>query len=75
VLLDHINIELNEGKAPFAAILDSAASRARPVMMAAGTTVLGMIPLLANDFFVGMAITIMAGLSFARSLSDLTFPQ
>jgi len=74
VLLDEININLAAGKQPWDAILDSAVSRARPVMMAAGTTVLGMIPLLADDFFIGMAVTIMAGLSFASLLTLIVVP-
>jgi multidrug efflux pump subunit AcrB len=38
-----INIDLAEGKAPFDAVIDSAVSRARPVSMAAVTTVLGIV--------------------------------
>ena len=74
VLLDEININLAAGKPAWDATLDSAVSRARPVMMAAGTTVLGMIPLLADDFFIGMAVTIMAGLSFASILTLIVVP-
>ncbi len=74
VLLDQINLELAEGKDPLTAVLDSAVSRSRPVAMAAGTTVLGMIPLLADDFFVGMAVTIMGGLTFASILTLIVVP-
>ncbi len=74
VLIDQINIDLAEGKKPFVAVLDAAVSRCRPVLMAAGTTVLGMIPLLADDFFVGMAVTIMAGLTFASILTLIIVP-
>jgi multidrug efflux pump subunit AcrB len=74
VLLDEISINLELGKEPWDAVLDSSVSRARPVMMAAGTTVLGMIPLLADDFFIGMAVTIMAGLTFASILTLIVVP-
>ena len=74
VLLDEINVQLDEGKETMTAVLDSAVSRARPVAMAAGTTVLGMIPLLADDFFTGMAVTIMAGLTFASILTLIVVP-
>ncbi|MEH6822433.1 MAG: efflux RND transporter permease subunit [Motiliproteus sp.] len=74
VLLDEINIQLSEGKEPLTAVLDSAVSRSRPVAMAAGTTVLGMIPLLGDDFFIGMAVTIMAGLTFASILTLIVVP-
>lgn len=74
VLLEQINIELAEGRPPYQAVLDAAVSRCRPVLMAAATTVLGMIPLLFDDFFVGMAITIMAGLTFASLLTLVMVP-
>jgi len=74
VLIDQIDFEIDEGKQPFNAIVDSSVSRVRPVSMAAFTTVLGMIPLLADAFFVDMAITIMAGLTFATILTLLIVP-
>ena len=42
--------------------------------MAAATTILGMIPLLKDDFFVAMAVTIMAGLAFATALTLIVVP-
>jgi multidrug efflux pump subunit AcrB len=42
--------------------------------MAAATTVLGMIPLLADAFFVAMAVTIMVGLTFATILTLVVIP-
>ena len=74
VLIDQIDLEISEGKESFAAVVDSAVSRVRPVSLAAATTVLGMIPLLPDVFFVGMAITIMAGLTFATALTLLFVP-
>ncbi len=74
VLLDQINIELGEGKAPYLAVIDSAASRVRPVALAAFTTVLGMIPLIWDAFFVAMAVTIMGGLTFATLLTLIVVP-
>lgn len=74
VLLDQINLELDQGKEPYNAILDSAISRVRPVSMAAITTVLGMIPLVFDAFFDSLAITIMAGLGFATVLTLIVVP-
>ncbi|MGF1680084.1 efflux RND transporter permease subunit [Photobacterium minamisatsumaniensis] len=74
VLLDQINIELESGKVPYDAIVDSAISRVRPVSMAALTTVLGMIPLVFDAFFDSLAITIMAGLGFATVLTLIVVP-
>ena len=56
---DEIDMQIAEGKDPYIAIVDSGLSRLRPVSMAAMTTVLGMIPLVADAFFVSMAVTIM----------------
>ena len=74
VLLDQINIELQAGKRPLQAVIDSAVSRVRPVTMAAFTTVLGMLPLLWDAFFNAMAVTIMAGLTFATLLTLVVVP-
>jgi multidrug efflux pump subunit AcrB len=74
VLIDEINAQLGAGKEAFPAILDSAVSRVRPVAMAAATTVLGMIPLLSDAFFVSMAVTIMFGLTFACILTLIVVP-
>ena len=74
VLIEEIDQQIAEGKNPLTAILDSAVSRLRPVSMAASTTILGMIPLLQDVFFVNMSITIMAGLGFATILTLVVVP-
>ncbi len=74
VLIEEIDQEIDGGKESFLAILDSAVSRMRPVMMAAATTILGMIPLLSDVFFVNMSIIIMSGLAFATVLTLVFVP-
>ncbi len=74
VLMDQINLELAQGKAPYQAVFDSGVSRVRPVSMAAITTILGMIPLLFDVFFQSMAVTIMFGLGFATILTLIVLP-
>ena len=74
VLIEEIDQQIDSGKEGFAAILDSSVSRMRPVMLAAATTILGLIPLLADVFFVNMSITIMAGLGFATVLTLIVVP-
>ena len=74
VLIDQIDLELSQSEDPWESVIVASLSRCRPVMMAAGTTVLGMLPLLMDDFFVGMAVTIMVGLSFASILTLLVVP-
>ncbi len=74
VLIDQINIELDDGKEPLTAVIDASVSRVRPVCMAAITTVLGMIPLVVDPFFKGLAVTVMGGLSFATGLTLILVP-
>jgi multidrug efflux pump subunit AcrB len=74
VLLDEININLAAGRAPYDAVVEAALSRLRPVVLAAATTVLGVIPLLQDVFWIGMAVTLMAGLSFGTLLTMFIVP-
>ena len=74
VLVDQINIETSAGKSTTDAIVDSGVSRLRPVAMAAATTVLGMIPLVVDAFFVSMAVTVIFGLLVATALTMLVLP-
>ena len=61
VLLDQADIEVAAGKERYDAIMSAAISRLRPVLLAAATTVLGVVPLLQDVFWIGLAVTIMAG--------------
>lgn len=72
VLMDEISSQLDQGVEPVKALLDSSSSRFRPVMMASLTTILGMIPLLSDDMFGSLAVTIMGGL-FVGTLITLIF--
>ena len=74
VLLDQINLYLEEGMNRYDAIIEAAVSRLRPVALAAGTTVLGVIPLLQDVFWIGLAITLMAGLSFGTLITMFLVP-
>jgi multidrug efflux pump subunit AcrB len=74
VLLDQVNIEQAAGKSPYDAVVISGVSRLRPVVLAAATTVLGVMPLLQDVFWVSMAVTIMAGLTFGTLLTMFVVP-
>ena len=74
VLIEEIDQQILDGKERLTAILDAAVSRMRPVVLAASTTILGMIPLLPDVFFVNMSLTIMAGLAFATLLTLVIVP-
>ncbi|WP_394143806.1 efflux RND transporter permease subunit [Vibrio atypicus] len=74
VLVDQADVEIAQGKRPYFAIIDAATSRARPVLLGALTTILGVAPLLIDPFFKSMAVTIMFGLLFATILTLVVIP-
>ncbi len=74
VLVEEIDLVRKEGLPLNDAIVKACVSRLRPVVLAAGTTILGMAPLLSDAFFVSMAVTIMGGLAFASILTLIAAP-
>ncbi|HUV12215.1 MAG TPA: efflux RND transporter permease subunit [Acidobacteriota bacterium] len=74
VLIDQTDLNIREGMEKYEAVVMSGVSRTRPVAMAALTTMLGMIPLFQDAFFVAMAVTIVFGLGFATVLTLLIVP-
>lgn len=74
VLVEEIDAQKALGLTQHDAIVTASVSRLRPVVLAAGTTILGMVPLLADAFFAAMAVTIMAGLGFASVLTLVGVP-
>lgn len=74
VLIDEINAQQHAGVAPQQAIVEATVTRTRPVLMAAITTIAGMIPLLFDIAFGGMAATIIFGLTFATGLTLFVTP-
>ena len=74
VLIDEINVQSATGASPLDAIVNSGASRLRPVSMAASTTALGMLPRFFDAFFVSMAVTIVFGLLCATVLTMIVVP-
>lgn len=74
VLVDEADIRRTTADNLHDAITGASLSRLRPVMLAVLTTVLGMLPLLWDAFFASMAVTIMAGLTFASLLTLVAVP-
>lgn len=74
VLVEEIDIVRETGLPLREAIIKASVSRMRPVLLAAVTTVLGMLPLLTDAFFISMAVTIMGGLAFATVLTLIAAP-
>lgn len=74
VLIDEINVQYRSGTTLYVSIVEATVSRTRPVLMAATTTIFGMVPLLFDVAFGGMAATIVFGLTFATLLTLFATP-
>lgn len=75
VLIDEINVQHRSGIDLYTSIVEATVSRTRPVLMAATTTIFGMVPLLFDIAFRGMAATIIFGLTFATLLTLFITPS
>lgn len=74
VLVDHTDNLIADGNPRFDALIESAASRLRPVTMGAFTTVLGVIPLYFDAFFKSMTVVLAFGLTFATLITLVIIP-
>ncbi|MGD9033534.1 MAG: efflux RND transporter permease subunit, partial [Desulfobacteraceae bacterium] len=71
VLIDRIDSERAKGAAPYDAVIKSAISRFRPILMTTITTILGVMPLIISldALFYSMAAIIAFGLAFGTVLT------
>lgn len=71
VLIDRIETEEANGRAPYDAVVQACLARLRPIMMTTLTTVLGLVPLIlfGGALFYGMASVIAFGLIVATALT------
>lgn len=76
MLIDRIEIQVNRGLSTEDSIVLAALERARPIIMTATTTIIGMIPLSlqGGEMWRPMANCIMSGLMFATVLTLLLCP-
>ncbi len=74
ILIGQIEAERATGKSIPAAALDASATRFRPIMLTAISTVLGMIPIAPTVFWGPMAFAIMGGLLVATLLTLILLP-
>jgi multidrug efflux pump subunit AcrB len=74
VLLDEIDANKGQGMEPYDATIAAGMSRVRPVVLGAITTILGVVPLIGDVFWVGMALTMMFGLLFGTVLTMVLVP-
>lgn len=74
VLVEEIDLKKTDGLPQSEAIIAASTSRIRPVILAAGTTVLGIAPLITDPLFNSLAVTIMGGLAFGSILTLVAVP-
>jgi HAE1 family hydrophobic/amphiphilic exporter-1 len=84
VMVDHINQMRREGWSRFAAVIQGASHRLRPILMTMSTTILGLVPLAVSQTQLGgtgqgppyfpMARAIIGGLAFSTAISLLVLP-
>ncbi|MBP9637371.1 MAG: efflux RND transporter permease subunit, partial [Bacteroidaceae bacterium] len=74
LLIDFIDIRLKEGVSLKQAILESGTVRSIPILLTAGTVVLGAIVILFDPLFQGLAISLMGGTVTATLLTLVVVP-
>lgn len=74
IMVEEINFRSRDLTPSQEILMAASISRMRPVLLAAGTTIVGMAPLLRDDFFREMAVSIMGGLAFGSVLALLAVP-
>ena len=74
VLVEKMDSETAAAGSRYEALLSSAASRVRPVMLGTVTTVLGVVPLFFDAFFKSMSVVLVFGLTFATLLTLVIVP-
>lgn len=74
ILLTQIEAEREAGLPIWDAVVAAASSRARPILLTAGSTVLGMMPIAPTVFWGPMAFAIMGGLLVASLLTLILLP-
>lgn len=74
ILIDQIQKHLAAGETAWAAVIDSAVLRFRPIMLTAAAAILGMIPLMPSNLWGPMAVAIAGGLLVATVLTLLVLP-
>ncbi len=74
VILDQIHLHIEAGMDDRTAVLESAIVRFRPIMLAALTTIFGLVPMFVSPFWNALAIAMACGLTGATALTLLFLP-
>jgi multidrug efflux pump subunit AcrB len=74
LLIDFINIRLEEGVGLKQAVIEAGAVRTTPILLTAGTVVIGAFVILFDPIFQGLAISLMGGTIVSTVLTLLVVP-
>ncbi|MDR9363917.1 MAG: efflux RND transporter permease subunit [Balneolaceae bacterium] len=74
LLIDFIKISLKEGNNLQDAVIEAGAVRTMPILLTAGTVVIGAIVILFDPIFQGLAISLMGGAIASTALTLITVP-
>ena len=74
LLIDFIQISLNDGNTLQDAVVEAGAVRTMPILLTAGTVVIGAIVILFDPIFQGLAISLMGGAIASTALTLITVP-
>lgn len=74
LLIDFVNLRLEEGIPIKQAVIEAGAVRTTPILLTAGTVVIGAFVILFDPIFQGLAISLMGGTITATILTLLVVP-
>jgi multidrug efflux pump subunit AcrB len=74
LLIDFINLRLKEGSPFKEAVIEAGAVRTIPILLTAGTVVIGAVVILFDPIFQGLAISLMGGTIASTFLTLLIVP-
>lgn len=74
LLIDFINLRLDEGIPIKQAVVEAGAVRTTPILLTAGTVVIGAFVILFDPIFQGLAISLMGGTIVSTVLTLLVVP-
>ncbi|MCK0189614.1 efflux RND transporter permease subunit [Arenibacter sp. F20364] len=74
LLIDFINLRLAEGTPLKLAVIEAGAVRTTPILLTAGTVVIGAFVILFDPIFQGLAISLMGGTIVSTVLTLLVVP-
>ncbi|SHF97289.1 Multidrug efflux pump subunit AcrB [Fodinibius roseus] len=74
LLIDFINIRIDDGESLKQAVIEAGAVRSMPILLTAGTVVIGAVVILFDPIFQGLAISLMGGAVASTALTLVMIP-